>query len=133
MALQDIINQVLSQDMVFIFIAFVLFVVIMYKSMNLFIHALLIAIAAFSFPWIANAIGLPVPANVQTAIYFSLAGLGLFFVYNFLHLFVKLLEIAVWPFRALLGWKKKKKVEKLEEEVEELEEHEKEEHHKKEE
>ncbi len=84
-----------------IFIAFIIVVFVLYKLFKLLFKATLVTIAAFSFPWIVKALGLPFPieANVETGIYFAVAGLGLFFAYEFFHFIVRFFRILASPFR----------------------------------
>lgn len=113
--------EFLTSQTILIFIAFVIIVFILYKLFRVALQATLVAAAAFAFPWIARAIGLPVEPSMEIAVYFAAAGLGLFFVYQFFHFIVYFFKIATWPLRVLLGHKKEKELKKLEGEVEELE------------
>lgn len=101
----------ITPELVVIFITFVLVVYVLYKLFKVMFQAAIITVAAFSFPWIVKILNLPLPieANVQTGIYFALAGLGLFFVYQFFHFIVYILKIVVWPLRVLLRRKKAEK------------------------
>lgn len=115
-----------TPQVVLIFITFILVVFILYKLFKLLFKATLVTIAAFSFPWIVQALGLPFPieATAENGIYFALAGLGLFLLYEFFHFAVYLLKIAAWPIRALLGMEKRGEEKKLEKEMRKMKEEE---------
>ncbi len=104
----------ITPQIVLIFITFVLVVFILYKLFRVLFKTTLVTIAAFSFPWIVQALGLPFPieATVETGIYFALAGLGLFLLYEFFHFIIHFLKILAWPFRALFREDEHKKLEK---------------------
>ncbi len=108
-----------TPQVVLIFITFILVVFILYKLFKVLFKATLVTIAAFSFPWIVKALGLPFPieATMDNGIYFALAGLGLFLFYEFFHFAVYLLKIASWPIRALLGMEKRSEEKRLEKEM----------------
>lgn len=118
-----LIPDFVTPQVVLIFITFILVVFILYKLFKVIFKATLVTIAAFSFPWVVKALGLPFPiaADVQTGIYFAIAGLGLFLAYEFFHFFIHLLRILAWPFRALFGSDENKKLEKEEKKIREEE------------
>lgn len=103
----------ITPELVIIFITFVLVVYILYKLFRVMFQAAIITVAAFSFPWIVNIFGLPfqIEANVQTGLYFALAGLGLFFIVQFFHFIAYALKIITWPFRFLSEGRKGAKEE----------------------
>lgn len=119
-----VIPDFITPQVVVIFITFILVVFILYRLFKVLFKATLVTIAAFSFPWIVQALGLPFPiaTTVENGIYFALAGLGLFLAYEFFHFFIHLLRILAWPLRALFGSDESKKLEK---EVEKIREEEK--------
>lgn len=104
----------ITPQVVLIFITFILVVFILYKLFKVLFKATLVTIAAFSFPWVVQALGLPFPiaATVENGIYFAIAGLGLFFAYEFFHFFIHLLRILSWPFRKLFEGDESAKLEK---------------------
>ncbi len=109
----------ITPELVVIFITFVLVVYVLYKLFRVMFQAAIITVAAFSFPWIVKIFGLPfaIEANVQTGIYFALAGLGLFLVYQFFHFITYTLKIVTWPLRFFFSHKEKTEMKKLEEEI----------------
>ena len=118
----------ITPQVVLIFITFILVVFMLYKLFKVLFRATLVAIAAFSFPWIVQALGLPFPiaATVENGIYFAVAGLGLFFAYEFFHFIVHFFRMLFWPLRALLGSEKNDEEKKLEKEMKKIREEEKE-------
>lgn len=121
-----IVPDFVTPQVVLIFITFILVVFILYKLFKVLFRATLVTIAAFSFPWIVKALGLPFPitADVQTGIYFAIIGLGLFFAYEFVHFIVYFLKLLTWPLRVMLGLHKRDEEKKMEEEVKKIKEEE---------
>ncbi|MEM7817118.1 MAG: hypothetical protein QXZ20_04345 [Candidatus Aenigmatarchaeota archaeon] len=82
-------------DTVLIFLVFVIVVFILYKTFKLIVKASLIVFAAFSFPWVAQYIGLPITPSIETGLMFAAGGLA-DLVYllctNFLILLLNFLE-----------------------------------------
>jgi hypothetical protein len=86
-------------DTIILFLAFVVVVFLLYKTFKLLIRASLIVIAAFTFPWIAQYIGLPIKASMEVGTTFALAGFGLFLTYEFFNFIAQLFRILIWPFK----------------------------------
>lgn len=86
-------------DSILIFIAFLFVVFALYKIFKMIIRVSLVVIAAFAFPWVAQYIGLPVTANVETGMLFAFAGFGLFIVYEFIHFIIQFFRLLMWPFK----------------------------------
>lgn len=91
-------------ETVIVFLVFTVFIFIFYKLFKFFVRASLVSIASFAFPWVAKYVGLPITANIETAITFSFVGLGIFLVYEGYHFMVQFFKLLAWPFR-----RKKKK------------------------
>lgn len=121
-----VIPEFITPQVVLIFITFILVVFILYKLFKVLFKATLVTIAAFSFPWIVQALGLPFPiaATVENGIYFAIAGLGLFFAYEFFHFAVHFFRLVTWPLRALLGMEKRDEEKKMQEEMKKIREEE---------
>lgn len=113
----------ITPQIVLIFITFILVVFILYKLFKVLFKATLVTVAALSFPWIVQALGLPFPiaATVENGIYFAVAGLGLFFAYEFFHFLAHFFRILAWPIRALF---KNNESEKMEKEMKKIREEE---------
>ncbi|MFQ6020700.1 MAG: hypothetical protein ACE5J4_01605 [Candidatus Aenigmatarchaeota archaeon] len=99
----------ITLETILIFAAFVVIVFLLYRLFKIVIKAALIGIAAFSFPWIAQFLGIPLPfpANIQTGLQFALIGIGLLLIYEFFHFIVQIIKIIIWPFKILFKRKKK--------------------------
>ena len=86
-------------ETIVIFMAFIIIVFVLYKLFKIIVRASIISIAGFVFPWVANYMGLPITANVETGITFAFVGLILFFIYEFYHFIVQFFKILSWPFK----------------------------------
>ena len=86
-------------DTIIMFLAFVIVVFLLYKTFKLLVRASLIVSAAFTFPWIAQYIGLPIRASMEVGTMFAVAGFGLFLLYEFFNFITQLFRILMWPFR----------------------------------
>jgi hypothetical protein len=89
----------ITVDSVLMFLAFVVVVFLLYKTFKMIVRASLIVSAAFTFPWIAQYIGLPIRASMEVGTIFAAAGFGLFLVYEFFSFITQLIRIITWPFR----------------------------------
>lgn len=87
-------------ETVLIFFAFIVFVFILYKLFKIIVRASIISVAAFAFPWVANYMGLPIAANLETGITFAFIGLGLLLIYEFYNFIVQFFRLLAWPFRS---------------------------------
>jgi hypothetical protein len=89
----------ITVDTILIFLVFVVVVFVLYKTFKIIIRASLIVFAAFTFPWIAQYIGLPIIANIEMGLMFASAGFGLFILYEFFNFITQLFRILMWPFK----------------------------------
>jgi hypothetical protein len=87
-------------ETIFIFLVFIVFVFVLYKLFKIIVRASIISVAGFVFPWVANYMGLPITANIETGITFAFVGLVMFFVYEFYHFIVHFFRILAWPFKS---------------------------------
>jgi hypothetical protein len=90
----------ITLETILIFFAFIIFVFILYKLFKIIVKASIISIAGFAFPWVANYMGLPIVANVETGITFAFIGLLLLLVYEFYNFIVHFFRILAWPFKS---------------------------------
>lgn len=111
----------LTQPMVFI--AFILVIFVLFRLSKVVLKALLIAAIGFSFPWIAEFLGLSIgyAATIDSGMFFAALAIGLFFLYEFVHFFIAAIKILTWPIRFLLGLHKKDELEKIRKEVKQIE------------
>jgi len=86
-------------ETIFIFMAFIIVVFVLYKLFKVIVKASIISIAGFVFPWVAQHLGLPIVANIETGITFAFIGLILFFIYEFYNFIVQFFKILSWPFK----------------------------------
>jgi len=96
----------ITLESILIFFVFVVVIFVLYKILKMIFKVSLIVVASFIFPWVAQHMGLPITANLETGITFAVIGFGLFVVYEFFHFIVQLLRLLTWPLRML--FKKKK-------------------------
>ena len=93
--------QLLTAEYMFVIILFILAIFILYRLFKLVIKSVMIMIAAFAFPFVADYLGmsLPIPITIDTGIKFALLGLMLFTAYNFFSFITHLGKILLWPFK----------------------------------
>jgi hypothetical protein len=89
----------ITLDTIIMFLAFVIVVFLVYKTFKLIVKASLIVSAAFTFPWIAQYIGLPIRASIEVGTMFAFAGFGLFLTYEFFNFIVQFFRMLLWPFK----------------------------------
>ena len=93
----------LTLESMAVFFIFIVFIFVFYKLFKFIVRASLISVASFAFPWVANYMGLPIVANLETAITFAFIGLGAFFIYEFYHFVVQFIKMIMWPFKRKKG------------------------------
>jgi len=74
---------------VFVLLIFILFVAVAYKVFKALIKALMIGVIAAIFPFFANYIGISVPTDISTIVWFGTFGVLFFLVYNVVHSVLK--------------------------------------------
>jgi len=90
---------VITFETLMIFAVFVVVVFVLYKTFKALVKASLVVIAAFTFPWIARYIGLPIIPSVEMGLTFASAGFGLFMIYEFFNFIAQFFRILMWPFK----------------------------------
>ena len=97
---------------IFLIIAFVIFILIAYKVFRAIMKALIIALLAGIFPLVMYFMGAYEPVSLwdmfQTMMWFSLAGVAIFFVYSTMSTAAKIIKAVIYPFRFLFREKGKK-------------------------
>lgn len=80
---------------------FLVVVYFMYKTFRMVLKAVLFILAAFSFPWILQLLGLNlgITADIETGIRFAFLGLGLFVLWQAAHFVKLIIKVVTWPFR----------------------------------
>lgn len=86
-------------DSILIFLVFIVVVFVLYKTFKVIVKASLVVLAAFTFPWIAQYIGLPIAASMEMGLMFASVGFGLFMLYEFFNFITQLFRILIWPFK----------------------------------
>ncbi len=112
--LKNILTFINSLHPIFMFGIFAVFVFIAVKTFQTFIKAIYIAIAGIAFPFVMNYIlGINMPTDLNTLIFFATAGIGLFFAYHVLRLIYKTVSKLAWVGGKLGGKSKKKSKQDL--------------------
>ena len=95
--------EYLTWNNILIFAVFLAAVFILYKMFRIILKLLLIAGIGFAFPWIVKylGLGLPIEADIHTGFVFGGIAAGLFLIYTFSSVFIKILKIITWPIRYL--------------------------------
>ena len=98
----------ITYDTVMILATFIVAIFLIYKTFKMAIRAILVGIAGFSFPWIAEYfnLGLPITPSIDTGIQFALLAIALFLIYEFSHTIIVILKVVSWPIRHLLKRRK---------------------------
>ncbi len=93
--------EYITPQVALIFIAFIITVFILYKLFKIAIRTFMVGVIAFSFPWIVSILKLPLPvtADVQTGVYFAVAGVILYLIYEFFHIVIHIAKLILSPFR----------------------------------
>ncbi len=103
---------------------FLIAIFLLYRLFKLALRAGIAAAAGFAFLYLAplffSYIGLnfPLPPpTIENSLKFAGYALGLFLLYEFLHVAVFVLKIVTWPFRALLKTSRKDELEQMKREL----------------
>lgn len=106
-----------------IFLIFVLFVFLVSRAAKIFLRALLFAAIGFSFPWVAQYIGLSIGVlpTIENGILFAAAAAGLFFAYEFFHFILAASKIITWLPRRILNMTKENEIKELQKEMRKIE------------
>jgi len=84
---------------ILIFLAFIIGVFVLYKVLKFILRASFVVVATFALPWVASYLGLPIQANLETALMFAFFGFSIFLVYEFFHFVVQFFRMLIWPFK----------------------------------
>jgi hypothetical protein len=98
----------ITYDTVLILAIFIIVVFLVYKAFKIAIRGILVGVAGFSFPWIAEYLnlGLPITPNIDIGIQFALLAISLFLIYEFSHTLITIIKIVSWPIRHFLRRRK---------------------------
>ena len=111
-AIVGIVFQFVQTNSLFLVIAFLLFILIAYKVFKTVMKALMVAFLAGIFPLVMFFFGMYEPESLwsmfQTMMWFSLAGVAIFFVYSTMSTAARVIKAVVSPFRFLFRNKDRK-------------------------
>jgi hypothetical protein len=89
-------------DTVLLIAFFLIFIILAYKIFQTMIKSLIVGIIAATFPIVANLfLGMDVPITFSSIIWFGVFGVVAFLAYSFITGGVKMVRIALSPFRLL--------------------------------
>ncbi len=93
--------EYITPQIIIIFAVFIVVVFVLYKLFKLAFRTLVVAMAAFSFPWVVSFLNLPLPVtpDIQTGTYFAILGVVLYLIYEFFHVIIHILKFLLSPFR----------------------------------
>lgn len=110
-AIAGLIFQFVQTNSLFLVIAFVLFILIAYKVFKAIMKALFVAFIAGIFPLVMLFLGMYEPESLwgmfQTMMWFSLAGVAMFFVYSTISTATRIIKAVLSPFRFLFRRKER--------------------------
>lgn len=108
-------------------LVFGIFVYLIYRSLKIAFHGILVFLAGALFPLFANRfLGIAITVGIDSMVSYGLLALVLYLGYVFLGTLTKIVSIVTWPIRKLFsGSKEEVTKDELDEEVEEILEEEK--------
>lgn len=103
------IEEFLQQpDVILLLVAFVVFIIIAYKTIKFIAKAFMVALVAACFPIAANFLGFNIEISLYNVFWFAVIGVGLFCLYSIASTGVKILKVITWPFKGLFKKSPKK-------------------------
>ena len=109
-----VVFQFVEANSLFLVAAFLIFILIAYKVFKAIMKALFVAFVAGIFPLVMFFLGAYQPESLwamfQTMMWFSIAGVAMFFVYSTMSTAAKIIKAVISPFRFLFRDKKKQKI-----------------------
>jgi len=103
-------------DMLILLGAALVFLVMAYMIFKQIVKALIIGAVSAAIPVVLYLIGFSIELNIQTIIWFALAGIATYFVYDVISGWMKIMSIITWPIRRLFRKKEPPKEAKKPEE-----------------
>ena len=84
-----------SGSLVIVLVIFVIFLFVAFKVLKVVVKAIIIAVVAAAFPFIARYIfGMEIPTTIDSILWFVITALGLYFIYAFIRGGYKLANFA---------------------------------------
>ena len=91
-----------NMDMLILIGAVIVFLVMAYMIFKQLMKAFLVGVIAGVIPVVLYLLGFDIGLSIQTVLWFALAGIATYFVYDVIQGWVKLIRIITWPIRAAL-------------------------------
>ena len=103
-------------DMLILLGAGLVFLVMAYMIFKQIMKAIIAGAVSAAIPVVLYLLGFGIELNLQTIIWFALAGIAIYFVYDVISGWMKLMSIITWPIRRALRKKEPPKEAKKPEE-----------------
>ena len=92
-----------NMDMLIVLGAAVVFLVMAYMIFKQLMKAFVIGLISAAIPVALYLMGFDIGLSVQTVIWFGLAGIATYFVYDVVNGWMTILKIVTWPIRQAFG------------------------------
>jgi hypothetical protein len=89
-------------DMIILIGAGIVFLVLAYMIFKQIVKAVIIGAISASIPVVLYLLGFDIGLNIQTVIWFGLAGIATYFVYDVINGWMTVIRIITWPIRRAL-------------------------------
>ncbi|MCX6814500.1 MAG: hypothetical protein NTY20_02540 [Candidatus Aenigmarchaeota archaeon] len=106
-------------DLIILIGAGIVFLVMAYMIFKQIVKAIIIGAISASIPIVLYLLGFNIELNLQTIIWFGLAGIATYFIYDVISGWMKIIGIITWPIRRLFRRDKKPKEKEEKEEKKE--------------
>jgi len=95
----------ITPEIIGIFIIFIIALFILSRIVKVILHAVAIAGAGFSFPWILQYLGIEtgIVADVATGLQFAALAVGAYLIYQMFELVKAILKLLFVPIKILFG------------------------------
>jgi len=103
-------------DLIILIGAGIVFLVMAYMIFKQIVKAIIIGAISASIPIVLYLLGFNIELNLQTIIWFGLAGIATYFIYDVISGWMKIIRIITWPIRRLFRRDKKPKEKEEKEE-----------------
>ncbi len=104
-----------DSDLILLIGAGIVFLVMAYMIFKQLMKAFIVGIIAAAIPVVLYLMGFSSGLDIQTVIWFGLAGIATYFVYDVINGWITLVKIITWPFRFALKRGKPKPKEVIKE------------------
>ncbi len=113
-AVIELVLRFVQMNSLFLILVFVIFIFIAYKVFKAVMKALIVAFLSGIFPLVMLLMGMYQPVSLwqmfQTMVWFSLAGVAMFFIYSTMSTAAKIIKAVISPFRFMFRRRSKEKV-----------------------